>query len=98
MLWLPEKALEIYTQTDKIKPFRPIRELGSYTIIKAQTHAYSGDIEKGVNLAIQGIGLAKGYKSQRHISRVQGMYDRLQVTPLGKHPLMKDLKDVLMSV
>lgn len=98
MLWLPEKALELYTQIDKIKQFRPIRELGSYTIIKAQAHAYSGDIEKGVNLAIQGIGLARGYKSQRHISRVQGMYDRLQVTPLGKHPLMKDLKEVLMSV
>lgn len=56
MLWLPEKALEIYTQTDTLKPFRPIRELGSYTIIKAQAHAYSGDIEEGVSLAIQGIG------------------------------------------
>jgi len=28
MLWLPEKALDIYTQTDKLKPFRPIREMG----------------------------------------------------------------------
>jgi transcriptional regulator with XRE-family HTH domain len=98
MLWMPEKALEIYERTDILKPFRPIREMGSYTIIKAQAHTYSGDIEKGVDLAIQGIRLARGYKSERHISRVQGMYDRLQVTPLGKHSLMRDLKDALMNV
>jgi transcriptional regulator with XRE-family HTH domain len=97
MLWQPEKALEIYPQTDKLKPFRPIREMGSYIIIKAQAHSYIGDIDTGINLAIQGIELARGYGSDRHISRVQGMYDRLKVTPLGKHPRMKDLKEVLMS-
>ncbi len=98
MLWLPEKALEIYHQTDKLKPFRPVREMGSYTIIKAQAHTYSGDIEKGIDLAIQGIELARGYGSERHISRVQGMYARLNVTSIGKHPRMKDLKAALMSV
>jgi transcriptional regulator with XRE-family HTH domain len=98
MLWQPEKALDIYRQTDKLKPFRPTREMGSYTIIKAQAHTYAGDITTGTNLAIQGINLAQSYGSQRHISRVQGMYERLRVTPLGKHPRMKDLKDVLASV
>lgn len=98
MLWQPEKALDIYRQTDKLKPFRPTREMGSYTIIKAQAHAYSGDLTTGVDLAIQGATLAHGYGSQRHISRVQGMYERLRVTSLGKHPRMKDLKEVLMSV
>ncbi|MBE3560451.1 MAG: helix-turn-helix transcriptional regulator [Ktedonobacteraceae bacterium] len=97
MLWQPEKALEIYLRTDRLKPFRPLRDLGSYTIIKAQAHTYCGDIETGVDLAVRGIELARGYKSARHISRVQGMYDRLRVTPLGSHPRMKDLKDVLMS-
>jgi hypothetical protein len=97
MLWQPEKALDIYTQIDDFKLFRPIRSMGSYTIIKAQAHAYSGDIEKGIRLAIQGFELAKGYRSQRHMSRVQGMYERLKVTALGKHPRMKDLKEVLMS-
>ena len=98
MLWQPAKALAIYLQTDTLKPFRPLREMGSYTISKAQAHAYNGDIDKGVDLATQGIELAKGYGSQRHISRVQGMYERLSVTPLGKHPRMKELKEVLMSV
>ncbi len=97
MLWLPEKALEIYPQTDKLKPFRPVREMGSYTIIKAQAYAYSGDIEQGIDLAIQGIKLARGYGSQRHISRVQVMYDRLNVTSIGKHPRVKDLKEALIS-
>jgi hypothetical protein len=98
MLWQPEKALAIYSQTDEPKPFRPVREMGSYTIIKAQAHAYSGDAEKGVDLAIEGINLAKMYRSKRHISRVQVMYDRLNVTPIGKHSRMKDLKEALMSV
>ena len=97
MLWQPEKALEIYSQTDKLKPFRPVRGMGSYTIIKAQAHAYSGDIERGVALAIEGIKLAEMYQSKRHRSRVQVMYDRLNVTPLGKHSRMKDLKEALMS-
>jgi transcriptional regulator with XRE-family HTH domain len=98
MLWQPEKALEIYAQTDQLKPFRPVRELGSYLIIKAQAHTYSGNMKTGINLAIQGIELAKSYGSRRHISRVQGMYERLSITPLGKHPRMKDLKEVLMSI
>ncbi len=98
MLWQPEKALAIYPQTDKLKPFRPIREMGSYTIIKAQAYTYSGDIENGIQLAMQGIDLAKVYGSRRHISRVQGMYERLQVTKLGKHIRMKDLKEVLMNI
>jgi hypothetical protein len=98
MLWQPEKALTIYDQTDTLKPFRPIREMGSYMIIKAQAHAYSGDINKGVKLAIEGIEFAKSYKSRRHISRAQIMYERLSATPLGKHPRMKDLKEALMSI
>jgi len=98
MLWQPEKALEIYPQTDKLKPFRPMREMGSYMIIKAQAHTYSGDLAKGIALAVQGVELAQGYGSQRHISRVQAMHDRLRVTKLGRNGHMKDLKDALMSV
>ena len=98
MLWQPEKALEIYPRTDQLKPFRPLRELGSYTIIKAQAHTYSGDVEKGIDLAIRGVELAHRYGSRRHISRVQVMYERLQLTRLQKHPRVKDLKEVLLSV
>lgn len=98
MLWQPQKALEIYQETDRLKPFRPIRNLGSYTIIKAQAHTYSGDIDRGINLAIEGMNLAKSYQSRRHVSRVQGMYDRLSVTSLANHSRMRDLKNALMHV
>src|SRR5260221_12818729 len=54
MLWQPQKALDIYKETDQLKPFRPLRDLGSYTIIKAQAHAFSGDIDEGFKLAIKG--------------------------------------------
>src|SRR5581483_2872888 len=98
MLWRPEKALDIYSQTDKLKPFRPLREMGSYTIVKAQAHSYSGNLAKGIALAVEGVELAYGYGSRRHISRVQAMYDRLRVTKLGKNARMRDLKDALMDV
>ncbi len=98
LLWQPQKALDIYPETDRLSPFRPLRNLGSYTIIKAQAHTYSGDIDTGVNLALKGLELAKGYQSKRHVSRVRGMYERLHVTSLGKHPRMYDLKEALMSV
>ena len=97
MLWQPQKALEIYQQTDKLKPFRPMRDLGSYTIIKAQAHAYHGDMEEGIKLALSGLELARGYHSIRHEARVQKMYDRLKASPLGQHQLLRDLEEALMS-
>jgi transcriptional regulator with XRE-family HTH domain len=97
MLWQPQKALEIYQKTDKLKPFRPMRDLGSYTIIKAQAHAYNGDIEEGIRLALNGLELARGYHSARHVARIQKMYDRLKASPLGQHGLLRDLQEALMS-
>lgn len=97
MLWQPGKALDIYEETDKLRPFRPMRDLGSYIIVKAQAHAYVGDVDGGINLALRGIELAHGYGSKRHVSRVQGMYDRLSVTSLGTHSRMRDLKEALSS-
>ncbi len=95
LLWQPEKALDIYQQTDALKPFRSLRAQGSYSIIKAQAFAYAGDLDKGVMHAIKGIGLARAYYSKRHISRIQGMYDRLSVTPMGKSPRLRELREVL---
>jgi len=94
-LWKPQMALDIYQETDVLRPFRPLRDLGSYTIVKAQAHAYNDDLDQGVAYAVRGLELATQYKSQRHVSRVQGMYDRLNVTPRGKHPRMRDLQDAL---
>jgi transcriptional regulator with XRE-family HTH domain len=98
MLWQPQKALDIYKETDQLKPFRPLRDLGSYTIIKAQAHAFSGDIDEGVKLALKGLDIARGYGSKRHIARVQKMYDRLSTTPMSQHDLLRDLRDALMHV
>ena len=95
MLWQPEKALEIYQQTDVLRPFRSLRDQGSYSIVKAQAFAYAGDLEQGIKYAIKGVELARAYHSKRHISRVQGMYDRLSVTPMGKSPRLRELREVL---
>jgi transcriptional regulator with XRE-family HTH domain len=97
MLWKPQKALDIYKETDHLRPFRPLRDLGSYIIIKAQAHAFSGDIEQGVTLALNGLELAQRYYSTRHIARVQKMYNRLRTTPLGQHPRLRDLREALAS-
>lgn len=95
MLWQPQKALEIYQQTDRLKLFRPLRNQGSYTIIKAQAYTYAGDLDTGIDLAIRGLHLAKNYQSKRHVSRVQTMYERLSMTPLIRHPRIRDLKSEL---
>lgn len=98
MLWQPQKALDIYKETDHLRPFRPLRDLGSYTIIKAQAHAFSGDIDQGVSLALYGLDLARRYHSRRHVARVQKMYDRLRTTPFGQHSRLRDLREALMDM
>lgn len=95
MLWQPEKALNIYQQTDVLRPFRSLRDQGSYSIVKAQAFAYGDDLEQGIKYAIKGVELARAYHSKRHISRVQGMYDRLSITRMGKSPRLRELKEVL---
>jgi len=95
LLWEPEKAIEIYQESERLKPFRPMRDLGVLTILKAQAYSYSGEVDEGVKFALKGLDLARGYESKRHISRIQRMYDRLSVTTLGKHRSMQDLREAL---
>lgn len=95
LLGEPKVALELYQESERLKPFRPMRDLGVFIILQAQAHAYAGDVEGGVNFALQGLRLARGYQSKRHESRVQRMYDRLRVTPMGNHPSMRDLQQAL---
>ena len=95
LLWEPEKAIEMYQESERLKPFRPVRDLGVLTILKAQAHAYAGAVDEGVTFALKGLDLAKSYESKRHITRVQRMCDRLRVTPLGKHPGLRDLEAAL---
>ncbi len=97
LLWEPEKAIEIYQESERLKPFRPMRDLGVLTILKAQAYSYSGEVDEGVKFALKGLELARGYESKRHISRIQRMYDRLSVTPLGKHRSLQDLREALRT-
>lgn len=88
-------AIELYKQSDRLKPFRPMRDLDVFIILQAQAYAYAGDVDKGVDLALSGLRLARGYQSKRHESRFQRMADRIGVTPYGKHPRLRELKDAL---
>ncbi|MGH2508813.1 MAG: hypothetical protein ACRDHZ_15610, partial [Ktedonobacteraceae bacterium] len=98
MLWQPEKALEIYQETDQLRPFRPLRDLGSYTIVKAQAYAYTGDLDKGMEYSLRGLNLASQYRSRRHIARIENMYNRLSVTKLKQDKKLKMIHDALIEV
>jgi len=95
LLWEPLKALEIYNRPEHQSAVRPLREFGSFTILRAQAYAYAGEVDEGVRLAIEGLALARRYDSPRHISRVRRMHDRLSVTPHRDNPSLSDLDDAL---
>jgi hypothetical protein len=97
LLWEPEVALGIYLASEsEIHPVS-LRDIGNFTILKAQAHAYAGNVDVGVSLAIEGLGFARRYGSARHVSRVQRMYDRLRDTPMGTSARMRDLADALRA-
>jgi hypothetical protein len=97
LLWEPEVALGIYLATESGLHPISLRDVGNLTILKAQAHTYAGNVDVGVNLAIEGLGFARRYGSARHISRVQRMYDRLSDTPIGTSARMRDLADALRA-
>lgn len=61
-LGYPEKAIEIYKLTDKLRPFRPLRDQSSYHIVKAQAFCYAGDINTGVKHAMKGAAQARNHE------------------------------------
>lgn len=75
-----------------------LRDLGSYSLVKAQAYAYSSDLDKGVDYALRGLQLASEYQSKRHIARVDAMYHRLSVTPLGQDKSMGTIREALSEV
>jgi transcriptional regulator with XRE-family HTH domain len=97
-LWKPEKALEVYQQTDKLRPFRPLRELGAYTIDKGEAYLRMGELDQGVALSLRGIQLASEYRSKRHIGWVEKTCNRLSVLPIGKDKKLLALRDALREV
>lgn len=92
MLWKPEKALEIYKQTDQLRAFRPIRDQAAYTIVKAQAHCYVGDFQKGTEYTLSGLKMAESFHSLRYVIRLRQMSDRLNVTPVGTTRSMQQLR------
>jgi transcriptional regulator with XRE-family HTH domain len=96
-LWKPGEALEIYKQTDQLRSFRHLRDRGSYAIVKAQAYSYAGDLDKGLEYAVRGLGLAAQYQSKRHVARLEIMYNRLRVTPIGKNKRLDTLRDALLE-
>jgi transcriptional regulator with XRE-family HTH domain len=97
LLWEPEVALGIYFATEpEVRPVS-LRDIGNLTILKAQAHAYAGNLDTGVDLAIEGLRFARRYGSARHVSRVQRMHDRLRGTPIGTGARLRDLADALRA-
>ena len=92
MLWKPEKALEIYQQTDALRPFRPLRDQSSYHIVKAQAYCYSGELKMGIDHALTGLHMAEKLHSGRYVMRLQQMSERLSVTKIGKETPMRELR------
>jgi transcriptional regulator with XRE-family HTH domain len=96
-LWKPEKALEIYKETDRRRPFRPLREQGSYIINKAQAYLHLGNLDLGVQHALKGIEIASEYRSRRQVLWLEKTYQRLHLTPLGKDKSLLPLQDALQE-
>jgi transcriptional regulator with XRE-family HTH domain len=94
-LWKPEKAIEIYKETDKLRSFRPLRDQGAYIINKAQAYLQFEDLDQGIDLSLKGIELASGYQSKRHIGWIEKSYNRLRVLPIGRDKRLKTLGDAL---
>ncbi len=92
----PAAALSIYDQCSPFI-FRSDRERGSFTIIHAQALAHAGHLDEGVRLAIEGIELARGYNSPRHLSRVQRMHDRLAAVWPRTEPHLVELREALAA-
>ncbi len=96
-LWKPEKALEIYKETDQLRSFRPLREQGRYIIEKGQAHLYVGDLDQGIDMSLKGLALASEYHSKRHVGWVEKTYNRLRVLPIGKDKRLNTLHDALVD-
>ena len=91
VLWKPEKALEIYKETDRLRPYRLLRDRSSYAIVKAQAYAYIGDLNKGLKYSLDGLNLASQCRSKRYVERLEIMYNRLRVTKMGNDRRVKEI-------
>lgn len=96
-LWKPEKAIEIYQQTDRLRTFRPLRDQGAYIINKAQAYLQLENLNQGIEFSLKGLQLAAEYQSRRHIGWIEKSYNRLRVLPVGKEKRLDILHDALIE-
>lgn len=96
-LWQPEKALAIYKETDRLHPFRPLRDQGGYLINKAQAYLHLGDFDQGIKLSLRGIQLASEYRSKRQIFWLDKTYKQLRERPIGSDKRLLTLRDALQE-
>ncbi len=96
LFWKPEKALAIYQETDKLRPFRPLRAQSAHHIAKAQAYCYSGNLQTGIEHALTGLCIAEELQSIRYVMRLQQMCDRLKIMPIGKERMMQDLRTEIL--
>ncbi len=96
-LWKPKEALAVYKETDRLKQFRPLRELGAYTIDKGEAYLRLGDLEKGLKLSLDGLRMATEYKSKRHIGWIEKTYNRLRLLPIGQDKRFNRLQEALQE-
>lgn len=97
-LWKPEKAIEVYKEIERLRPSRPLRNQGAFTIEKARAYLESGNIEQGMELSLKGLRLASRYRSKRHVARLDVTYNRLRMTPIGKEKHLNTLHEALIEV
>jgi len=95
VLWQPKKALEIYQETDRLRPDRLLRDRSSYAIVKAQAHAYVGDLNKGLDYSLEGLKAATQCRSKRYVDRLETMHNRLRVTKMGSASQVKIIGEAL---
>lgn len=93
----PEKALEVYKKTDRLRPFRPLRERGSYIINKAQAYLRLGDLDQGMKFSLKGIRLASEYQSKRQILWLDKTYNQLRLLPIRDDKRLYTLRDALIE-
>jgi transcriptional regulator with XRE-family HTH domain len=94
-LWQPEKAIAIYKETDRLRPFRSLRDQGSYVINKAQAYLHLGDLDQGITLALKGMQQASEYRSRRHILWLDKTYKQLRERAIGGDKRLLTLRDAL---
>ena len=98
VLWKPEKALEIYKETDRLRPSRLLRDRSSYAIVKAQAYSYVGDLDRGLEYSLKGLKLASQCRSRRYVERLEIMYNRLRVTKMANDRRVKEVGNALRDI